>query len=592
MKIINAILGLGLSRVANAVQQNNDIYHHEKTNLGPSMWLFSPDGLTIYSPDGEILKSHRKSQVCPFDRPAGRGSAVGARTSDCNFFDVASDGHKYVWAANMDIHRVDIYDIDTGDYAGYTDTCSTPIDLNYHPTRQELWIRCAAPDDDSPGVVDVVSTQSISTDHPLVSFNTSENMRAYGRMETHSTMGNYGFATQYNNNQLTKFDLSSKKVISKFEIPKAYASYDMTYSHANEHVFASVRVCCSCGTPGVSDLDSCGAARGGGPPPDPTKVLVQTGPSKSDQMQDGVCSGGCKGSVADTVGVIEFDTVNGKFVGEHNSKAGNGVIPFSSPDGSHIMLAPYDGGKTARILKVGRNGAASTLVTDIAVDMKGGKPGEQAISDVAFVQDGKRNFVVIAGSVDNDLVIADMDDEYRTVKISLSANTEATAAGNRQVEWAVGSDYVWINGGQTKEMYIVELGATIDDARVFKTLTEVPDGLVAYVENYAKPAAGESVVAARPAQTADVALAPASEQAPGVLPVQSANTVNNEESTTQAIAIAGLIVACLALLGVMALVASSALSKPHASASANNIAVQSGAAGDSDTVTLGSKNVA
>ena len=142
---------------------------------------------------------------------------------------------------------------------------------------------------------------------------------------------------------------------------------------------------------------------------------------------------------------------------------------------------------------------------------------------------------------------------------------------------------------------------------MFKTLTEVPDGLVAYVENYAKPApapvrvvqgphmdppAREPVVAPRPAQTADVALAAASEEGPSAVSAQSAETVSNKESTTQAITIADLIVACLALLGVMALVASSALSKPHASASANNIAVQSGAAGDSDTVTLGSKNVA
>ena len=175
------------------------------------------------------------------------------------------------------------------------------------------------------------------------------------------------------------------------------------------------------------------------------------------------------------------------------------------------------------------------------------------------------------------------------------------------MEWVVGSNYVWIISGQTKEMYIVELGATIDDARVFKTLTEVPGGWVAYVKNCAKPVpasvrvvqgphvdhpAGEPVFASRPTQTADLALAAASEEGPSVVSAQSAETVSNEESTTQAIAITGLIVACLALFGVMASVASSALSKPHASASANNIAVQYGAAGNSDTVTLGSKNVA
>lgn len=275
------------------------------------------------------------------------------------------------------------------------------------------------------------------------------------------------------------------------------------------------------------------------------------------------------------------------------------------------MLAPLDGGQTARILKAGKNGAASTLAADIAVDFKGGKPfeagtgtqGQQAIADVAFVMDGKRNFVLIAGSVDNDLVIADMDDEYRTIKISFSANTEATAAGNRQLEWAVGSDYVWINGGQTKEMYIIKLGATIDDTRLIKTLTDMPDGKVSYVENYAKQVPEAVVqVAQAPSVSSEIGQQPATatrDQAADIVSrsasdvevsAAKAETVTNEDSTTQAIAIAGLIVASLALLGVMALVASSALSKPLASAAASNIGAASGAA--DDVVTLGSKNVA
>ena len=81
--------------------------------------------------------------------------------------------------------------------------------------------------------------------------------------------------------------------------------------------------------------------------------------SHREHTNQGVCSGGCKGSAADTVGVTEFDTVNGKFVGEHNSKANNGCVPFSSPDGRTIVLAPYDGGATVRVLKAGANGAAS-----------------------------------------------------------------------------------------------------------------------------------------------------------------------------------------------------------------------------------------
>ena len=273
------------------------------------MWVFSGDGLSIHAPDGSLLRAHRKSRLCPHARSDYR---TGATTTDCAFFDVASDGHQFVWAANHDVHRVDVFDIDTGDYAGYTDTCSTPLDMSYHPTRREMCessvrsssrlpartvtptsrtlphrpvlparhapgIRCAAPDDDSPGVVDVFSTDSLSSDHPLVSFNTTAGMRAYGRLAVHSTLGNLGIATQYNKPHLTKFDLSSKEVLQTFDIPKAHASYDMAYSRANQHVFASVRVCCSCGFAGA-DKESCGRGPG-------EMVVVATGPSAKEEEQ-------------------------------------------------------------------------------------------------------------------------------------------------------------------------------------------------------------------------------------------------------------------------------------------------------------------
>jgi len=525
------------------------------------MWLFNGNGLTIYSPEGNVIKEHRKSQVCPFTR-----TSRGQETSDCSFFDIQSDGHQYVWAANHDTHRIDIFDIDTGDYAGYTPTCSTPLDLNYHPVRQEMLVRCAAADDDSPGEIDFFSTYSISANHELVDFNMT-GMRAYGRIETHSSMGNHGFATQYDKNHLTKFDLSSKEILETFEIPKAYASYQLTYSPVNEHVFAAVRVCCTCGT-NETDLLSCGREPG-------SPVLVQTGPSASDELQDGACSGTCKGSKADTIGVAEFDTVGGTFVGEHNSAAGNGCVPLSSPDGKTIVLAPFDGGKTARVLKAGKNGEASTIAADIPVDFEGGSPGSAAISDVAFIQDDTRNFIVIAGSVDNNVVIADMDDGYRMVKLTLSSNAEATAAGNRQVEWAVGSNFVWVNGGQTEEMYIIEVGNTIDSARVIRTVSDVPDGKVAFINNYE-----------RAAETAGT---------PSTVLGKAENKLEISDNTS-AIAIAALIIGCIALVWVVALAVSRSSAAPPAKSARPAKVVADAEApeqrSDSDTVTLGSKQVA
>ena len=138
-------------------------------------------------------------------------------------------------------------------------------------------VRCAAPDDDSPGVIDVFSSGCLSCDHDLVSFNATSGMRAYGRLAVHSTLGNLGVATQYNRPHLTVVDLSKKEVAAAHVIPKAHASYDLAYSGRNEHVFASVRVCCTCGSAGA-DLESCGRGPVG-------MVLVTTGPSASEEEQ-------------------------------------------------------------------------------------------------------------------------------------------------------------------------------------------------------------------------------------------------------------------------------------------------------------------
>merc|ERR1719188_2588874 len=97
----------------------------------------------IYSVDGStLLKQHEKSTLC---QP--HVNRFGATSDDCAYFTYASDGHRYVWAGSFaGVHRVDLFDIDTGEYVSYIPTCSTPLDLEYHTTRREMWLRCAQED--------------------------------------------------------------------------------------------------------------------------------------------------------------------------------------------------------------------------------------------------------------------------------------------------------------------------------------------------------------------------------------------------------------------------------------------------------------
>lgn len=215
--------------------------------------------------------------------------------------------------------------------------------------------------------------------------------------------------------------------------------------------------------------------------------MVKTGPSKSDQEQIGVCSGGCEGTRADTIGVVEFDTVNKVFVDNHNIKEGTGwgADPVSSPDGKWIVLLGNDGGQYVRLLQAGTNGESSkSSIRDVAVDFEGGVPGKTVVSDVAFVQDKNRELLIVGASTDNNIVLIDLK-TFATSKINVAPGVvESTGGGARNLEWAIGTDYVWINGGESKEAYILKIPEGIESAQIDRTLTNIAPGNMLFVNNY------------------------------------------------------------------------------------------------------------
>lgn len=189
------------------------------------------------------------------------------------------------------------------------------------------------------------------------------------------------------------------------------------------------------------------------------------------------------------------------------------------------------------------------------------------------------NIIVIASSADNDVVLVDANDGHRTKKITLSNNAEPTAAGsNRQVEWAIGTNYVWINGGQTEEVYLIDVGGGIDNARVVKTLTNVPDGKVVFVQNYAS-AADDITMSVIRAEVADQ---------------------EEEVDSSKTIGMAALIIGCINLVGLVALLMSRSSDGVNvkgkggsgtstAAMAATGVGVET--ASESGDVTLGSKSV-
>merc|ERR1712157_48780 len=63
---------------------------------------------------------------------------------------------------------------------------------------------------------------------------------------------------------------------------------------------------------------------------------------------------------------------------------------------------------------------------------------------------------------------------------------EESTWGSRRLEWAVGSNYVWVDGSEATEVYVVEVSGGIETAKIKKTIKEKKTSQYIWVDNYKK----------------------------------------------------------------------------------------------------------
>jgi len=451
---------------ADSATHKTDFYYQNRDEVGPSMWLFSGAGWQLYSPDGSTLKKDYSGDKAGWP---SRG-----------FFDVKSDGFKYMYGAAD--NEILVFDIDTGDYVTYLPTCNTPLDLDYHPNTYEMWINCAGRDTNGEdGHIDAFFANSLHAEMKTIDLGIPIT-RHYGRLESHSAIAPFGYVTHYFDNRVWKVDLATSEVVNNITLPLAKGAYEVAFSPVNKHLYVRARVSCSCGFEGA-DLESCGQFGN-------TVGDVLTGPNPGTGLNISSSTSACEGSLADTIGVYEIDTVTDTIVGQHNilEGTGQGAEAYSSPSGEHIVLLGNDGGQNIRVLRPGANGEESTIFADVPVDFDGGIPGRLNANDFAFMEkDGKT--VMIVGSIsDNNVALVDMDANPPFMrKLSLTNAEESTASRSRMIEWAVGTDYVWVGGPETDEVYVIEIpDLDVSEATLRRTITSAPHSTLVWGKNYLK----------------------------------------------------------------------------------------------------------
>jgi hypothetical protein len=180
------------------------------------MWMFGENGVSIFTPDGsEEVKTIAPEKVCK-----NVTSDDGDSRIRCDFYDVVSDGQKYVWAAVASgVPKIDVFRIDTGDLVGSFDTCGSPRDLDYHPLREEIWVHCADFSDVAESHMDVFSaitpTVPIST---TITMHDNTALRSYGKLEVHASLGDVAYSTVTGQPSLFKIDLAERRVLEEFNL--------------------------------------------------------------------------------------------------------------------------------------------------------------------------------------------------------------------------------------------------------------------------------------------------------------------------------------------------------------------------------------
>lgn len=483
--LATTLLVLSESRVTGTpTEQGGDL---EVTSRRPTwrsrqshMWMFGENGVSIFNPDGsEEVKTIPPEKVCK-----NVTSDDGSSRIRCDFNDVVSDGNKFVWASvARGVPMLDVFRIDTGDLVGSFQTCGSPRDLDVHPLREEIWVHCSEFSDSSESHIDVFSSVSPTATIPAsIKMHDNSNLRSFGKLEVHSDMGDVAYSTVYGQPFLYKIDLAEREVMQKFNFaqdnPKYYGLYDMAYSPKNGHIFARTQVCCTCGFEGADSVE-CG--RYG------SKNITVDG-----KLTEGQCGHHCRGGVTDTIGIIEFDTNSETVVGTHKFVGTAPVYsPFASPDGEYVILFGMDGGQTVQMLKPGESGKKSEVTRSLRLNFNTSNVEESYVyNDFAYIQTDEMNLFVVSSSNDFRVAIVDMSSPTFDVSyVQLKDIPYEGRAYSRQVEWAEGTNYVWIGGRLQDEAYVVdvskkELVKTFTDVDARKLLSVVPHHFLGMADRY------------------------------------------------------------------------------------------------------------
>lgn len=211
-------------------------YETPAVDVRDAFWVFGTEGVHVYAKDGSSLL-HRidKQIICG---------------GDCNFRGVTTDRMKYVFATETSTEGyVQVFGIDNGRYLGRVNTCGSPVDLDYAPHREEVWVHCWSPSEDGgdEGHVDIFSTNARGLEHQQVNIiNGTLESHGHGTVVLDASVPQYAWATLLESATFAKIDAQTKElVIHDMSATECYGFAEMAIASGNKHGFIRCHVMCS-----------------------------------------------------------------------------------------------------------------------------------------------------------------------------------------------------------------------------------------------------------------------------------------------------------------------------------------------------------
>ena len=108
---------------------------------------------------------------------------------------------------------------------------------------------------------------------------------------------------------------------------------------------------------------------------------------------------------------------------------------------------------------------------------------DQVFNDFAFVEADGKNMLVFVSGTENKAAIIDLADVNNPTYVTLSESKENSARSRRrQVEWAVGTPYVWVDGTQASKVYVIN----VEKKQKVRTIEGIKTTKILGVQNFAK----------------------------------------------------------------------------------------------------------